>query len=155
MEANPNPKRWVKGGPSPNPGGRPKKEYSLTAILREKLMEPGEDERTRGHRIAEKLLQGAEACDPDLIRYVFNRVDGMPRQAIEQTGDAVVVIGVAPRPEPEAETEATIHLTTSVDRSLTSALRVAIEALSNAGDIETIKKISEILEDRDIETLAP
>lgn len=87
-----------------NPKGRPKKGTALTDILRTYLSkkDPG-DPVARKKKLAEELYRraiGGWVVDPenperreyvpgsdDLLRYLFNRIDGNPIQALEHTGE--------------------------------------------------------------------
>lgn len=75
-------------------GGRPPKEYSITAILREKgkaVVDP-ETGQTRAERLAELLMALAEGGDKQAIQYLIDRLDGKPKERIEQEGETVVKI---------------------------------------------------------------
>lgn len=79
-----------KKGKSGNPKGRPKKENSLTDILRSKM-----DDKTEitikgkkcilpvGEAIAEKLIQKTLNGNLKAIELIVNRLEGKPLQAIE------------------------------------------------------------------------
>jgi hypothetical protein len=70
---NPN---WKKGGPSPNPGGRPKEEREVVEIL-----------RLKGRELAEKLLEVAlEDGNVKAIAEAFNRAYGKPKETVEFSG---------------------------------------------------------------------
>ena len=85
-----------KPGQSGNPKGRPKLGESLTDILRTKLEEIWEikDDATGRTRkvqlreiVANKLLLRAVVEDSDdLLKYLFDRVDGKPTQPISAGG---------------------------------------------------------------------
>jgi hypothetical protein len=73
---NPN---WKKGY-CPNPDGRPKGK-SITMVLREQLA------TTEGNiplmvALSKKLIEMALAGDFQAIKYIFDRIDGIPTQAI-------------------------------------------------------------------------
>ncbi len=84
---------WQKGE-SGNPNGRPRNRYSITAFLREIGEEPvpGEDGLTRAKRLARKLWDQAEDGDRQLAQYLVDRLDGKPKERIEQEGETVVRI---------------------------------------------------------------
>jgi hypothetical protein len=78
---NPN---WQKGY-CPNPGGRPKGK-SITMVLREQLA------NTEGNipimvALSQKLIEIALAGDFQAIKYIFDRLDGTPTQAIKHTDE--------------------------------------------------------------------
>jgi len=85
-------------GKSGNPHGRPKSGEALTDILRSYLENSEQnDSKTRKTRLIEELYRRAigkveikangkekwiEGSD-DLLKYLINRIDGMPKQAME------------------------------------------------------------------------
>ena len=85
-------------GRSGNPHGRPKSGEALTDILRNYLESSEiDDKKTRKTRLIEELYKRAlgrveikangkerwiEGSD-DLLKYLINRIDGMPKQAME------------------------------------------------------------------------
>ncbi len=93
----------LKGRPSNNPHGRPRKAQGLTDLYRKYLdaKDPG-DKVARKQRMVEELhrrAMGGWVIDPDdpehrvyvrgsddLLKYAFDRVDGKPVQAIEHSG---------------------------------------------------------------------
>ena len=77
---------WQKGQ-SGNPGGRPKKDFSLNTALREYLAE--KDNRRKKLRkdvIVEKLYKLAAAGDVKAIKMIFDRLEGLPVSQIELSG---------------------------------------------------------------------
>ena len=86
-----------KPGQSGNPTGRPKKEYCLTDILKDQgNNEDVEIEEgvmiSRKQAIAQKLWSMAMSGDAMMLRYIYDRIDGSPRQSIdlESTGSVIV-----------------------------------------------------------------
>ena len=76
------PYRWKKGGPSPNPGGRPKTAH-ISEALRAAL-ERGEAEQLASMLIA--LATGRKrgsAVQIAALREIADRTEGRPHQAIE------------------------------------------------------------------------
>lgn len=72
-------KPWKKGE-SGNPLGRPKKELSMTHAMKEILLE--EDPKTKIVRYKKLLnvaIEKAEKGDNDMIKYLVNRIDGLPK----------------------------------------------------------------------------
>jgi ribosomal protein L17 len=80
-----------KQGKSGNPKGRPKKGETLTDLLRDKIeaAKTAREKQTRKEKIAEKLITLAEAGDLSAIKYLFDRIDGWPKESIELTDGAV------------------------------------------------------------------
>ena len=79
--------KWKKGE-SGNPNGRPRKNKSLSEELRRVLQERAPDlEQTNLQVIVAKLVEMARDGDKDILRYVFDRLEGRPAQAVELTGD--------------------------------------------------------------------
>ena len=83
---------WEKGE-SGNPSGRPKKEYSVTALIRAKgeAIDP-ETGQTRAEKLAALLWEIAEGKDKQAIQYLIDRLDGKPKERVEQEGETVVRI---------------------------------------------------------------
>jgi hypothetical protein len=79
-------------GKSGNPNGRPKKKMALTNVL-EKLLEIKDIEHEtadgetilirRKEAIAKKIIELAVTGDVVAIKYIFDRVDGPPKQSME------------------------------------------------------------------------
>ena len=64
-------------GQSGNPAGRPKKGMALTDILAAKVDKEA---------IAERLIELAmERGDITALKYIYDRIDGRPKETIEQT----------------------------------------------------------------------
>ena len=80
-----------KQGQSGNPRGRPKKGETLTDLLREKIetTKTTREKLTRKEKIIEKLIALAEAGDLLALRYLFDRLDGRPKESFELTNSAV------------------------------------------------------------------
>jgi hypothetical protein len=78
---------WKKGQ-SGNPNGRPRKNKALSEELRRLLQgqAPGKKE-TNLQVITAKLVTLAREGDKDAIRYIFDRLEGRPAQALEFSGD--------------------------------------------------------------------
>ncbi|GHT94202.1 hypothetical protein FACS1894141_0420 [Spirochaetia bacterium] len=72
-------------GQSGNPGGRPKRDTSLTGILRKELNKKGADKVAKKTRIVGKLIELAEAGDIPALKYLWDRVDGKARETMEIT----------------------------------------------------------------------
>jgi len=69
-------------GRSGNPAGRPKKGQALTDLLRQRI-EDKEAGVSRKEKIIEKLIGMAESGDIAAVKYIFDRLDGRPIEAIK------------------------------------------------------------------------
>ena len=67
-----------KPGESGNPNGRPLADETMTGVL--KSLADKEE-------IAKKLLELAQNGNVAALKYIYDRIDGMPRQSVELTGD--------------------------------------------------------------------
>ena len=95
-----------KPGQSGNPKGRPLKEYCLTDILREQGN--SEDiETTDGKKIsrkaaiAQKLWEMAMDGDVTAMKYVYDRIDGKPRESIDLDHRGELLYSIIPAQIPE------------------------------------------------------
>lgn len=72
-------------------GGRPKKAYSITSMLREvgDQVVDAESGETRAQRLAKQLWALAEGGDKQLAQYVIDRLDGKPKERLEVAEDRV------------------------------------------------------------------
>ena len=76
--------KFVKGQ-SGNPHGAPKKEYSISQIIREMMDETPEIKKALGAQIFKMALGG----DITAIRTIWNYMDGMPSQDITSGGEKI------------------------------------------------------------------
>jgi hypothetical protein len=84
--------RW-KPGQSGNPNGRPPKGQSLTEILKEKV---------NPEDVAEKLIQLAiEKEDMTALKYIYDRIDGRPKESVDLNQKGEMVYTVVPPKEIE------------------------------------------------------
>ena len=82
---------WQRGE-SGNPGGRPKKVYSLTAMLRdagERVVDP-DTGWTRAQALAETMWAQAEGGDRQMAQYIVDRMDGKPKERVEHSESHVL-----------------------------------------------------------------
>ncbi len=84
----PGPGRRFTKGRSGNPAGRPRRGQALAEMLRAELDKPGADGRSRGERIAAKLVELAEGGDVRAIRECYDRVLGKAPQTFRLAGSA-------------------------------------------------------------------
>ena len=81
---NPN---W-KPGISGNPNGRPPNEDSLNNLLREEIEKADPNQELKNKEIiAAALVRMAKEGNRQAIEYIFNRLDGTPKQNLEVTGN--------------------------------------------------------------------
>ena len=74
-----------KKGQSGNPNGRPPKGFSMAEVLR-RLLEEGKDAPT-AEEIAKKAIAAAKNGDMRAIEFIFDRIDGKPKQSLKHEGD--------------------------------------------------------------------
>ena len=81
-------KPFEKNDPRINRNGRPKKGTALTDILNYKLDLIHKSSKLKREAIAEKLIEMALNGDIAALKYVFDRVDGRPKEnvTLETTG---------------------------------------------------------------------
>lgn len=84
--ANPHPRPFLKTGADANPNGRPPKEWTWSGLLKEKMEELGPDKRAVKEAVAASLLAKALEGDVVAIKEIGNRIEGLPKQVIEQNG---------------------------------------------------------------------
>lgn len=80
------PQYLFKPGQSGNPAGRPKGSVSITAMIKKKLQEmPPDKKKTYLEYVVEKILSKALVDgDPQMLKLIWQYVDGMPIQKVEQ-----------------------------------------------------------------------
>jgi len=71
-----------------NRRGRPQKGAALTDLLNSKLDEL-KDGKLKRELIADKLLELALTGDFNALRYLYDRVDGRPKESVELSGGAI------------------------------------------------------------------
>jgi len=77
----------IKPGEIRNPSGRPKKGESLMEILRQKLDDTiPKSKSTYKDMVVMRLIQLANNGDLGALKYLFDRMEGSPRQQLEHTG---------------------------------------------------------------------
>lgn len=74
-----------KPGHPPLSNGRPKKEWTMTSLIREAGNEADETGVPKSQIIARKLADLASKGDMQAIKEFNNRLDGMPKQTIDAT----------------------------------------------------------------------
>jgi hypothetical protein len=81
-----------KAGESGNPGGRPKKAYSITQMIREtgeSIVDEATGE-TRAQRLARIMWEQAEGGDRQMAQYIVDRQDGKPKERVEHSESRVL-----------------------------------------------------------------
>lgn len=78
-------------GQSGNPAGRPRKADTLTTMLREYGDEvDAESGLTRAQRLARAFWKMAEDGDRQIGQYIFDRLDGKPKERVEHSESRVL-----------------------------------------------------------------
>jgi hypothetical protein len=72
-----------------NRKGRPKSGAALTDFLNFELDKKNDDKILHRQLVAKKIIELAESGNIAALKYIFNRIDGMPRQAIEISSDKI------------------------------------------------------------------
>jgi hypothetical protein len=88
---------WKKGMKAPTGAGRPKKEDSLTEILKiacnDEIYQKDGTTLTVKELIAEKLINLAlKDGNVAALKYVYDRIEGLPKAEVKQTGEIKIVI---------------------------------------------------------------
>lgn len=89
--ANPNPTYSFPKGVSGNPGGRPKKEWTWSGLLEEAMEEElttvdGKTDKVKKF-ITKRLVKMAIDGDLSAQKEIMNRMEGMPKQSMELSGN--------------------------------------------------------------------
>src|SRR5713101_8358142 len=85
---------WQKGCPSPNPGGKPKRNMITRALIRELRKKIPNDAKGRTHleKLAEAIVTAAGKAKIAAFIALTDRVEGKATQPIEASGDIPVQI---------------------------------------------------------------
>jgi len=81
--------KFIKGDLRINRKGRPRKGQSMTEILSYKLDQKNDAGLLCRETIAGKLISMAENGDVAALRYIFDRIDGRPRETITLSDAAI------------------------------------------------------------------
>jgi hypothetical protein len=87
---NPHPLPFKTTGAAANPNGRPKAEWTMSGLIREAAEEMDETGVPKKVIIARKLTAMAAKGDIVALKELNNRLDGMPSQKIEATGNLTI-----------------------------------------------------------------
>jgi hypothetical protein len=81
-----------KPGQSGNPNGRPKREWTWSGLLEDAMEEQDETGESYKKIIAKKMRTLGMKGDMIAIKELMNRMDGMPKQSIDQkvSGDIII-----------------------------------------------------------------
>jgi len=77
-----------KKGEIHNPNGRPKKEWTWAGLLRSAMEKNNLDGESIKEEVASVLVAKAMDGDVPALKELGNRLDGLPKQSIEHSGDA-------------------------------------------------------------------
>jgi hypothetical protein len=88
--------QFKKNDPRINRNGRPKKGQSLSDILNwaldQKQKNKAGKEMLLRHALAEKLIKKAFDGDTTAIKYIYDRIDGKPRESVDISGSMVNLV---------------------------------------------------------------
>lgn len=70
-----------------NKNGRPKREWTWAGLIEEQMEKLGPDKKAVKEAVAASLIAKALEGDVTAIKEVGNRIDGLPPQTINQSGD--------------------------------------------------------------------
>ena len=76
---------WVKGGKSPNPNGRPRKDVCLTSLMKQIILQPmpGDHKNRPWREVLVERWLGRALTDFQFFRELIDRLEGKPTQAIQ------------------------------------------------------------------------
>jgi hypothetical protein len=84
--------RFLTGGKSPNPNGKPQGGVSVVDAIKRELDKVADfpnnkEKRTYLELLIDKIMKKAVlAGDVSMIKDIINRIDGMPKQPVEMSG---------------------------------------------------------------------
>lgn len=76
-----------KKGADANPNGRPKREWTVAGLIEEAMEAEAESGIPYKKAVYTKLVSMAKAGDIMAIKEISQRLDGMPKQAVEHSGE--------------------------------------------------------------------
>lgn len=85
--ANPNPTYKIPKGTTPNPNGRPKREWTVAGLIEEAMEEEDATGVPAKKAIYQKLVALAKRGDIMAVKEINQRLDGMPVQKNVLAGD--------------------------------------------------------------------
>ncbi len=87
--ANPNPPNQFQPGHSGNPAGRPKRDWTMISLMEQAVEQPVKTKEGLTlpvkKLIVKRLIAMAINGDIKAMKEIFNRMDGLPKRAIEPT----------------------------------------------------------------------
>ena len=95
---------FTKNDPNINREGRPLGSFSLVTLLKNKLQEipEGMEKESYAHLLVKKAIKKAVGDgDINMIKDMFNRVDGMPTQPLEHSGQVSILSDLVEKIENE------------------------------------------------------
>jgi len=83
-----------KPGEVNNPNGRPKREWTVAGLIQDAMERQDETGVPYKKIVYDKLVDLAKSGDVVAIKEINNRLDGMPKQAIEQKVEVTHVVPI-------------------------------------------------------------
>jgi len=87
-----NPDGTFKPGVSGNPEGKKPGTKHFTTKVREALMELSETGKSEEREIVEAVIKKAKAGDTQMMKLMWNYLDGMPQQHVDHTSDGDKIV---------------------------------------------------------------
>lgn len=86
------PVKEYKPGESGNPNGRPKRDWTWASLMEKAAEEAAETGKTQKEILVEKAYELARGGDVVAMKEIFNRMDGMPTQKVDESLSGEVTV---------------------------------------------------------------
>ena len=97
--SNPHPSNPIKKGETRNPGGRPKNPWTFMGLYKtelEKSLKTKDGKTIQAKEaVAQRIVRMAIEGDINAMKEIANRIEGMPKQPTELSGNITVLIDKA------------------------------------------------------------
>ncbi len=79
--------KWIKGMPSPNPHGAPKRTWTWAEELTKAVEEHDKNGTPIKEIIAKTLVRETNKGNVQAMKLLLDRMDGLPKQSLEHSGE--------------------------------------------------------------------